>query len=342
MPINCFALNDTARSSIVMDVDSGRILYKNNINEKRLIASITKIMTATIAIENSDVNKKVIAGDEILKMYGTNIYIELGEKMSIKDLLYGLMLRSGNDASVVIAKAVSGSEKEFVKLMNEKAKILGMKNTVFNNCHGLDEETQNYSTAYDMALLSRYIYNKSALYREIINTYKYTLETNKKSYVWYNRNNLLKQYKYCIGGKTGYTPSAGKTLVSVAKRNNFTLTAVSIKDQNHYDTQKKIYDYIFSKYKRYKLIDKKDFSIDEEYYNDKLYINEDFYYPLTENELSNIKTVIKITKLKNYKDKDVVGEVEIKLGNEIIKKLDVYVDVKKSQQKSFFKKIFNH
>ena len=136
-----------------MDVNSGRILYKNNMNEKRLIASITKIMTFAVAEENSNVSKKFVAGDEILKMYGTSIYIEKDEEMKLKDLLYGLMLRSGNDASVVIANNVSKSEQDFVNLMNDKAKKLGMNNTIFKNPHGLDEETKNYSTAYDLSII---------------------------------------------------------------------------------------------------------------------------------------------------------------------------------------------
>jgi len=295
-------------------------------------------MTATVAIENGDIKKKVKAGDEVLKMYGTSIYIEEGEVMSVEELLYGLILRSGNDAAVVIAKAVSGSEGEFVKLMNETAKRIGMKNTVFNNCHGLDEETKNYSTAYDMAVLSRYIYNKSKVYRKIINTYKYTLQTNNKSYLWYNRNELLKKYKYCVGGKTGYTPSAGKTLVSVANKNNFIVTAVSIKDANHYDSQKSLYEYIYSKFKRYKIIDKNHFVVDESYYKDKLYIKEDFYYPLTEYELTKIKTFIKITKLKHYDDNEKVGVVEISFNDRIIKTIDIFV--RKNKKKSFFSSLF--
>lgn len=339
LPVNVFA-NDTSRSSILMDMDSGRILYSKNMNEKRLIASITKVMTATVALENSNINKKVTAGDEILDMYGTSIYIEKGEKMSIKDLLYGLILRSGNDAAVVIAKAVSNDEKSFVKLMNETAARIGMKNTIFHNCHGLDEETKNYSTAYDMAILSRYIYNKSSTYRKIINTYKYTLATDKKSYLWYNRNELLKKYKYCIGGKTGYTPSAGKTLVSVASKNNFTVTAVSIKDSNHYDSQKELYEYIYAKYRRYKIVDKNHFSFDEEYYKDKLYIKEDFFYPLTEDELTKVKTLVKITKLQNYKNNEKVGIIEIKLNDEVIKTIDVFVNSKK-KKKNFLSSLFS-
>lgn len=341
IPFNCYAIEDSARSSIVMDTESGRVLYQNNAHEKRLIASITKVMTATVTLENvKNLNKKVKAGDEVLKMYGTSIYMGKGEVLTVKDLLYGLMLRSGNDAAVVLANVVSHDEKTFVKLMNEKAKKLRMENTTFKNCHGLDEETKNYSTAYDMALLSRYIYNKSAVYRKIINTYKYDTKSNQKSYLWYNRNNLLKQYKYCIGGKTGYTPSAGKTLISVAKKNNLVLTAVSIKDSNHYENHENLYEYLFDKYKRYQLLDSKHFNIDEEYYEDDLYIKDDFFYPLTSTELKKIKTVVKITKLKNYKDDDVVGEVNIKLGNEVLKKVNVYVH-KKEKKKNFFSRLFD-
>ena len=130
--------DDTAKSSIVMDLDSGRVLYENNADEERLIASITKIMTCIIAIEEGDLDKEVEASDEILKMYGTSIYLEVGEKMKLRDLLYGLMLRSGNDASVVIAKEIAGTEEKFVELMNEKAKEIGMTNTTFSNPHGLD------------------------------------------------------------------------------------------------------------------------------------------------------------------------------------------------------------
>ena len=117
-----------------------------------------------------------------------------------------------------------------------------------------------------------------------------------------------------------------------------TLTAITIKDPNHYENQESLYEYLFSKYKRYKLLDKKHFKIDEEYYEDELYIKEDFYYPLTKTELENIKTVVKITKLKNYKSNDIVGEIDIKLGDEVIKKVNVYV--KKEEKKSLFQKIF--
>ena len=210
---------------MVMDNDSGRILYENNSNERRLIASTTKIMTCILVLENSDLSKKITVGDEILKVYGTNIYVEVGEILTIKDLLYGLMLRSGNDAAIVLANNIFNSEDEFIHKMNDKAKEIGMNNTVFNNPHGLDEETKNYSTAYDMALLAKYAY-KNRMYRNIISTKKYNTKSNLKSYEWYNRVELINSYKYSLGGKNGYTPKAGKTLVSYASKDNMNLMLV--------------------------------------------------------------------------------------------------------------------
>ena len=218
-------------SGIVMDLTTGRILYDNQSNKKQLIASTTKIMTAIIAIEQGDLNEKIIIGNEILKMYGTNIYIEVGEKIKLIDLLYGLLLRSGNDAAIAIATAISNTEEEFVNEMNKMAEKLGMKNTVFENPHGLDEETKNYSTAYDMAILMKYA-NKNKIYKKISSTTKYETKTTNKIYLWYNRNKLLTNYEYCTGGKNGYTPSAGKTLVTTAKKNEMELVAVTLNDNN--------------------------------------------------------------------------------------------------------------
>lgn len=341
-PTYCFAFTDTSKSSVVMDIDSGRVLYQKNMNEERLIASITKIMTATIALENGKLDDEYVVGEEVLQMYGTNIYLQLGEKMKLRDLLYGLILRSGNDSSVVIAKGVSGSEEEFVKLMNDKAKELGMNNTHFNNPHGLDEKTKNYSTAYDMALLSSYIYKNSKEYRKISKTYKYEVSSNNKSYLWYNRNKFLKEYEFATGGKTGYTPSAGKTLVSTASKDNLNLTIVSLKDSNHYVNHKNLYEYIYNKYKSYLIIDKNSFNIDEYLYKDRLYVKNSFRYPLTEKETDKISTIVKITKMDNYSDGDEVGLVEIKLDNKIIGSIPIYVKKSiKKEKKGFFSKMLS-
>ena len=323
---------DTAKSTIVMDLDSGRILYEKNANQKRLIASITKIMTAIVAIEEGDLTEKITVGEEVLSMYGTNIYVEVGEKMKLRDLLYGLLLRSGNDASVVIAKAIAGSEEKFVNLMNKKAQEIGMKNTIFNNPHGLDEETENYSTAYDMALLSKYAY-KNKTYRNIVSTDKYEVSTGKKTYLWYNRNKLLTTYEYCTGGKNGYTPRAGKTLVTTASKKGLNLTIVTLSDGDIYNNHIDLYEDFFSKYKRYKIIDKNNFRIDKEFVDEDVYLEDSFYYPLTSNEVNDIKTVVHFL---DDSATDEIGTIEIFLSNQKIGELPIYRKIKKKEQFSFF------
>ena len=325
-PVNSHAKMDTATSSIVMDIDSGRVLYSNNIHEKRLIASITKIMTAVIAIENGNLEDKFTAKEEILQMYGTSIYLEYKEKMSLNDLLYGLMLRSGNDAAVVIANNICKNETEFVKKMNQKAKKLKMDDTKFSNSHGLDEKTKNYSSAYDMALLSSYAYKNHKIYRKITKTKKYETNTKNKSYLWYNRNKLLSSYEYCTGGKNGYTPSAGRTLVTTAEKEGLRLTVVTLDDSNEYKTHENLYNYVYSMYENYKIIDKETFAVDKTFFKDNLYLKKSFSYPLKEEELDKVKTVMKITKLNNYNKNEKVGYIDIYLSNKKIGSVNIYVE----------------
>ena len=337
IPLNTIAEEntfDTAKSSIVMDLDSGRVLYENNADEERLIASITKIMTCIIAIEQGDLNSEVEAGEEILKMYGTSIYLELNEKMKLIDLLYGLMLRSGNDASVVIAKAVAGSEEEFVKMMNEKAKEIGMTNTTFSNPHGLDEETKNYSTARDMAILSRYAY-KNKTYRKIIGTEEYRVKTDNKSYLWYNRMKLLGDYKYCTGGKNGYTPSAGKTLVTTHKKGDLKITVVTLYDNDEYNNHERLAEYAFDNYSNYDIVDKKGFNLVID--DNKYYVNKSFSYPLTESEKDNVKVLASIDDSINSGK---VGNINISLNNKTLKKIPLYIKEEKKKE-NFFTKLFS-
>lgn len=335
-PINVFA--SSAKSTIVMDNDSGRVLYENNSNEKMLIASTTKIMTCIVVIENSDLSKKVTVGDEILNVYGTNIYVEVGEVLSIKDLLYGLMLRSGNDAAIVLANNVFSSEDVFINKMNKKAKEIGMNNTVFNNPHGLDDETYNYSTASDMALLARYAY-KNKVFRNIISTKKYVTKSNLKSFEWYNRMSLINNYKYSNGGKNGYTPKAGKTLVSYASKNNLNLIIVTLDDNDIYDNQKLLFEKYFKLYNKYLIIDKNSFKIESSLINKRVFLKESFSYPLRDDEIDDISTLIHI----NSSDENKVGEIQVNLKNNSIGKVDIYSSQNKKEKDNIlfkFKKLF--
>lgn len=339
LPMQVFAISDSSYSSIVMDTNSKRILYQNNSNEIRSVASISKIMTAVLAIENTNLEDIVTVGEEVLTMYGTGIYVSVGEKISMKDLLYGLLLRSGNDAAVVIANYISKNEEEFVKLMNKKAQEIGMKNTTFINAHGLDDDTTgNLSTAHDMALLSSYA-NGYEAYREISGTKKYATKTDQKSYVWYNRNKLLTKYDFATGGKNGYTPKAGRTLVTTATKDELSLTIVTLKDDYEYNTHMSLYDYIFENYQNYKFIDCNDFEFEKNLKKDQLYVKESFSYPMSKKEYENSKVVLSIDTNKKYKNNDKIGIVKVMMNDEVLFSEDVFI--KTNEEMSLLAKIVN-
>ena len=303
-----------------------------------LIASTTKLMTFLVAYENMDLDMEIEAGEEVLKMYGTSIYISMGEKMTLRDLLYGLILRSGNDSSMVIA-SYFGYDK-FVSLMNKKAKELGMNDTIFYNPHGLDEETKNYSTSYDMALLGNYL-NTIPFYLEVSGTKHYMTSTSLKAYDWYNRNKLLSLYKYSITGKNGYTPSAGKTLVSGAMKSDFILTAVSLDDYDIYNTHINLYEYGFDKYKLYFILNKDNFTYKDKSYNGTFYINNSFYYPLSDDEKDDVNIVIQIIRGVDTDITDKVGNIIVYLNEEEIYRDDLFININLSKKKvNIFSKLY--
>lgn len=236
----------SARNAILMDQKTGEILFEKNADEKRPIASITKIMTAIIAIESGRLKEKATASRKAVYTEGSSIYLEQGEKMSIKDLVYGLMLRSGNDAAVAISEHIGGSEEGFVYLMNEKASWLGMTNTHFTNPHGLHEKG-HYSSAHDMAILMKYAMDNS-MFKKVTGAKVY--KADERSYAWGNKNKLLtKYYDACVGGKTGYTKVAGRTLVSAASKNGVNLIAVTLQAPDDWNDHMEMYEKGFKEQK---------------------------------------------------------------------------------------------
>lgn len=334
-----YSLCESSHSCILLDNDSGRILYSKNMDEKRLIASTTKLMTFLVAYENGNLNDIYEVGEEVLSMYGTSIYLSLGEKVSLSDLLYGLILRSGNDASVVIANNIGDSYEAFIKMMNDKARELGMKNTTFKNPHGLDEETENYSTSYDMAILSKYLHT-IPFYLQVSSTKHYMVETDLKTYDWYNRNKMLSLYSYTISGKNGYTPKAGKTLVSGALKDSLSLTAVSLDDGDIYNTQIALYNYGFNTFSRCVVVNKDVFSYMDQYYGGKLYVEESFSYPIKSGEEDKLNIIVQIIKGVDTSTTNKVGNLIVYYEDEEIFREDLLLKksfVKKT--KSFFERI---
>ncbi len=323
LPVNVFGVS--ARNAIVMDLNSGRVLYDIKSHDEHLIASITKIMTSLVAITYGDLDKEVTVSDSILKTYGSSIYLTVGEKMRLEDLLYGLMLRSGNDAAVTIAEAVGGSVEGFVYLMNEYAQIIGMKNTNFVNPHGLDNEgVGNTSTAYDMAILTK-VAMENEMFRKIFGTTYYKTESNLKHYSWEGKNKLFKMYKYTTGGKTGFTEKARRTLVTTAKKNNMELVIVTLNDPDDFIDHRSLYETYFNKYKAVKVLDKKNFTVDDKYYkNIKFYIKDDYYALVTKNEEKDLAVEYNIYKDMNITDNIKIGEVKVKLKDTVLHTQSIY------------------
>lgn len=318
--INAYSLGE---SVVLMEQDTKRVLVSKNMNKKKLIASTTKIMTGIIAVESGKLNKTVTVTDKVLESYGSNIYLSIGEKMKLKDMVYGLMMQSGNDAALMIADYLGGEEK-FVKMMNKKAKQIGMKNTTFSNPHGLDEKTKNYSTAYDMALLMCYA-NSDPTFRKITGCKKHTVKTDEKTYVWTNKNKLLYTYKYTTGGKTGYTDKARRTLVTSASNGNLDLIAVTLNDPNDFKNHKELYEYAFKNYSMEKIFNRNKINLP----NKKIYAKDDYYYPITKEEKDLININYKIKDKKKYKDGEMVGYAIINLGTKTVHKEKLYIKVKK-------------
>ena len=240
----------SAVSAVLMDADSGRILYAKNADEPRLIASITKLMTALVALESGHSPDEVVTvRQEWTGIEGSSLYLRTGGQLRLETLLYGMLLRSGNDAAHAVAGYCGGDIETFVAAMNAKAEVLGMENSHFANPSGLNAQ-EHYSTARDMAILARACLADPTL-RTVVGTKSIALEGR----IFTNHNKLLWQYEGCIGLKTGYTEKAGRTLVSAARRNGMTLICVTLSAPNDWQDHTALFDYGFGQYERRCLAD---------------------------------------------------------------------------------------
>ncbi len=335
----CSASTTSAHEYVLMDMKSGRVLKGKNYNSPVLIASITKIMSCLLAVESKKLDEVVVVSDIIKKSYGSGIYIEVGEEISLRDLLYGLMLRSGNDAALMVAEYVGGDVDTFVSMMNKKAKEIGMLHTTFVNPSGLDNtDSGNYSTAYDMALLTRYAMQYED-YRKIVGTKKHVVKTNKKTYVWHNKNKLLNE-KYVTGGKTGYTQKAKRTLVSTASYQKKDMIVVTLNDSDDWNTHKELYQYAFENYTSYLILKKSKFEVvGEKYYRNlgELYIKNDIYLPFLDKEAKNLVAKIVLKKKSKVKNNEKVGKYLIYLDQKLLYQEDIYLK-KKVKKSSILKR----
>ncbi len=277
-------LNLNARSCIVLDRLSKKTLYGKNEQSKVKMASTTKIMTATIILENCNLNETIEVSKKAAGTGGSRLGLKTGDKITIRDLLYGLLLCSGNDAAVALAETAGGSIQGFSEMMNAKAKELGLHNTHFESPHGLDSD-QHYTTAYELALLSDYAL-KNESFLKIVGTKNYTVTINGYSKTLSNTNELLGNLNGVYGIKTGFTNGANRCLVTACKRDNMDIICVVLGcDTKKFRTTDsiKLIEYAFKNFEYINISEQI-----EQYFSDWKNQNPD-YFTVTKGITSNVK-----------------------------------------------------
>lgn len=242
--------NVTADAALFIDGKTGQALYAKNPNKKLPIASLVKVMTALIALEHKRMDDKFFVSQRATEMEPDEMILLPGEWLTLRELLYGIFLISANDAAEVLAEGVTGDREEFIRLMNSKAKQLGMKDSYFVNPTGLDQDHNNsYSTVYDMAILTRYLITRFPEVVEISQVphiYLPITETHQ-DYDMYSGINLITTYPGVVGFKTGYTPEAGLTLITLARKDDHEVIGVLLGSQSRRDEARELLDYSFKK-----------------------------------------------------------------------------------------------
>ncbi len=258
----CIAEGDisvSAESAVLINAENGEVYFEKNAEKRLPMASTTKIMTALVAMENSTMQDTVIIDRRAVGVEGSSVYLTDGELLTMEDLLHCLLLASANDAAEAIALEIGGSIESFAAMMNKKANELGLKNTHFDNPHGLDSE-EHYTSARDLAEISAYAL-KNPDFSRIVSTYKKNIECEVGTRYLINHNRLLRSYEGCIGVKTGFTKRSGRCLVSAAERDGLRLIAVTLNAPDDWNDHKRMFDHGFSSYHKLTLLREKQFNI---------------------------------------------------------------------------------
>lgn len=344
----------SSNNAIVIDRKTQTVLYEKSAYQKVAMASTTKIMTCIIALENSNLNDIVTISKEADSIHGSTVGIKANTKISMQDLLYGLMLRSGNDCAIAIAEHISGNVEKFANLMNEKASSLGLTNTHFVTPHGLDDDN-HYTTAYELAILTNYAI-KNPVFRKIVSTKNYTMSISGEQKQLSNTNELLGNLNGVYGVKTGFTFNAGRCLVSCAKRNELDIIVVVLgantKKIRTIDSRNLI-EYSFNKFHyfdTYTIIEK-NFMEYKKYFENNYVLekttdipiisiqNPSIYeYPLSQEEIFNLHTKIyTFTKFSPDISKgNKIGTITLYTDNKILYSLDIILENNLKKNTSIF------
>lgn len=337
----CNALS--AESAILLDADTGRVLYEKNASKRGLIASTTKIMTALVVCEHCNVLDRFRIPKEAVGIEGSSMYLQEGEVLTIQDLLYGLMLHSGNDAAVALAIYCAGTVEGFTQLMNDKAARLGLDNTNFENPHGLDG-VAHYSTAEDLAKLASYAMS-NPIFRKTVSTK--TVSAGKRHLR--NHNKLLWRYEGANGVKTGYTKKAGRILVSGAERNGRQLIAVTMNAPNDWQDHEKLLNQGFSEFTTVQIVNEGDCLGYLEVAGGtqprvSVLASDDFCFPLAQDEIPRIILQEPGFVYAPIQENDDAGLAYIMLGDYVAGTVPIVysddVNLAAEEKISFFQRLF--
>ncbi len=315
----------SALSAVLIEANSGRILYEKNADEKRPLASCTKILTALTVIDSCAPQEVVTVPKAAVGIEGSSIYLKEGEHLTVEELLYGLMLQSGNDAAVALALHTAGSVDAFADKMNQKAKECGASDSHFTNPHGLQDE-RHYTTARDLARISCAAM-KNERFRTVVGTKSITVSNETTTRYLTNKNKLLTQYDGANGIKTGYTQKAGRCYVGAAERKGMQLIAVVLHCAPMFEDSRRMFDEAFQKYRMVNLLPKNKYLRMD---GKKVTTKEGFSYPLTADEEKQISVRYR----KTAAEKKNLGIVEIYCGNQLIFSTKLYtMESKKANRK---------
>lgn len=338
----------SSKSAVLMDGETGEVLYNKDMHTKRPMASTTKIMTGLLVFEQENIDEYFTIDKNAIHIEGTSLGLKEGDQASLRVLAWGMLMRSGNDAANCIAVKLAGSQEKFAEMMNKRAKELGMKNTNFITPSGLPNDN-HYSTAYDMAVLTKEAL-KNKDFAECVASAKATLEfgnpVQKRHFS--NSNKLLRTYEGAIGVKTGFTKKAGRCLVSAAKRDGLTLICVTLKASDDWNVHKKLLNYGF-KEAQTKELKKDDINLETEVLGGqsekvKIGLQQDYKFAYSSKEKLEEQTVIFKNLYAPVTQNQVVGYVRYKTGGTVVEEIPLVAKENISRKeetpkKSFFQKV---
>jgi len=339
------AFNISSDCAVLMEQISGRVLQEKCPDKQLHIASITKILTALVAIENGDLEQWVEIDYNVVRQVGSSLYLAQGDQVKLIDLLYGLMLRSGNDSAMAIAQAVGGDEEGFVKMMNDRVREIGLTDSVFQNPSGLDETTFNLSTAYDMAQIMRHAM-MNPVFREIAGTTSHRATTkNGRTYAWRNKHRLVTgDYEYAIAGKTGFTKRARRTLVTSARKDNLELIVVTLRAGDDWNDHRNLFEYGFANYKLLRALEVGTLHFTEDQlrnYNidGRLFVRRDVFLPVNIDGSDEVKTNLELFPVPELDGR--VGNLQVLLNGEVQEEAAVYRLEVEVESQSWFDRLMD-